>query len=225
MISLPYFDLTPRPHCPQQRDGVAPAPTYSRSHNPSSAVVWDHDLFETGSNLYKPTLNPAVYTSLPTSNSLTPFGVNFTPPVAARLMRPTASEVSAGAVEGRLGGNNTISVEIRGAQEEEQARLAAQSAIEDRRRLEAERIQRERAQEEGRLKAMEVARARQIQLERQSKLSEVENAGHVVEVQGLVEGTSAEDVKVSCISFSFQTLGLDSDRLCARRVDCIQSVR
>lgn len=74
------------------------------------------------------------------------------------------------------------------------------------RRIEEERLAgvKARAKEDESRRAIEEARVRRVQLEQLRLVALEEAEGTVVEVQGLVEGTSAEDVKVR--SFSSRTL-------------------
>lgn len=97
---------------------------------------------------------------------------------------------------------------VKGAREEAETRqrLAREEAENQSRRYEEERVagQRMRASEDEKARALEASRAKRKQLELLKLLALEEEAGTVVEVQGLVEGTSSEDVKVRFFDSRFQ---------------------
>lgn len=75
----------------------------------------------------------------------------------------------------------------------ESARLAEEQKKRERQAVDAERAEMDRQ-----MQAMRAERDK-AQLEARQVLFTIESSGTVVEVAGLVEGTSAEDVKVSHI--------------------------
>jgi hypothetical protein len=154
--------------------------------------MWQHDLFPSSSNLYAPTLNmaaPALSNLSPrVSPSLRPFGAST--PILHPNGLPTRSEAAAPKAKvlaERLAlpiptgpRSNGPSLDVRGAREATKAKF-----MEDQRRKEEEK----RRKEENLLSKEEYDRVKMVAGE--------EERGFVVQVAGLVFGTSAEDVQVS----------------------------
>jgi hypothetical protein len=186
--------------------------TLSRLQRPSSASStpssdrWQHDLFGTDSDLYKPSVNTQYLKSkLPgwreePSASLRPFGsatpaaqpLHSTPqqPVQQQQQqkqqpaRPQpVSHNSAPSLQNRLG--------IKGTSEAQQQQRKAQEA-------------RQKAEKEY-AELVKQWKVDQQQREEKVKIAHEENKGFVVQVEGLVQGTSAEDVQVCSLFSSFLT--------------------
>ncbi|GAA5903277.1 hypothetical protein JCM8208_002263 [Rhodotorula glutinis] len=151
---------------------------YSRPPPPPAADgKWQHDLFGEKSDLYRPSLNTAallaragVVDQSSSSASLRPFGT--ATPAAQPILHAPASGPQPGAV-------NTHAMGIKGqnaARQQHQAEIAAR---------------RERA---------EAARQRKVLEDQRQKtvlIAQHEQQGFVVQVEGLVSGTSAEDVQAA----------------------------
>lgn len=147
---------------------------------PAADGKWQHDLFGASSDLYNPSINfSAIRAKLPaqqeTSPSLRPFGVA-TPaaqPVLSAPTAPVATVQQGGAALGIKGSN-----------------AAAQREAARRANLERMAAQKERAEL--------IRQRKELEKERQEKvnIAKEEDLGFVVQVDGLVAGTSAEDVQV-----------------------------
>lgn len=191
-----------RPPCASSPP-VPPASSPFPSQRPSAPVPegkWQHDLFGKKSDLYNPSLNvsaPALSTVIPVSSSSRPFGA-LTPALpiyhkpltpAALAQAPPPAAAPAPNLLARLninGASNQAEQKRRGA---EQIRLAQ---VERSRLAEAKQLEQEREKERARMA---------VQNEKQRAIANEEERGFVVQVEGLVYGTSAEDVQVRSESF------------------------
>ncbi|KAL7340913.1 hypothetical protein BJY59DRAFT_111854 [Rhodotorula toruloides] len=152
---------------------------------PAADGKWQHDLFGASSDLYNPSINfSALRAKLPaqqeTSPSLRPFGVA-TPaaqPVLSAPTAPVATVQQGGAALGIKGSN-----------------AAAQREAARRANLERMAAQKERAEL--------IRQRKELEKERQEKvnIAKEEDLGFVVQVDGLVAGTSAEDVQTAFGSY------------------------
>ncbi|KAK4054944.1 hypothetical protein OIV83_000868 [Microbotryomycetes sp. JL201] len=166
---------------PYQRPTSAPAATLNK---------WDHDLFTPLSSLYTPSINPAALKGVkqgtrPVSSSLRPFG-SLTPESDTLQLDPRASKhdpARAPSSAASIVGPTAVSVQGQSAKVKERER------------------ERERQQKQQQDKIRRAERKRKIEdrqrLEKehaeQSRIAEQEDKGSVVQVEGLVTGTSAED--------------------------------
>ncbi|BGO96551.1 hypothetical protein NBRC10513v2_000489 [Rhodotorula toruloides] len=152
---------------------------------PAADGKWQHDLFGANSDLYNPSINfSAIRAKLPaqqqTSPSLRPFGAA-TPAAQAVLSAPTAPVATvqqSGAALGIKGSN-----------------AAAQREAARRANLERMAAQKERAELIRQRKELEKERQEKV------KIAKEEDLGFVVQVDGLVAGTSAEDVQTAFGSY------------------------
>ncbi|BGP12541.1 hypothetical protein JCM10213_004874 [Rhodosporidiobolus nylandii] len=180
-----------------QSGGAARASPYQRPSSGASGTdgKWQHDLFSEGSSLYTPAVNTQALKSKlhgwqdeAPSASLRPFGAA-TP--AAAPLRVALNGVGAATNGGRpqaqaqaptgprLGIKGGADMQAQRRREQE-ARLAAQKERE-------EMIKRRKEQEAERQKVVRIAQE--------------EEKGFVVQVEGLVQGTSAEDVQTAFGSY------------------------
>ncbi|GJN92252.1 hypothetical protein Rhopal_005282-T1 [Rhodotorula paludigena] len=163
---------------------------YSRPAPAASGAAdgkWTHDLFGEKSDLYNPTLNVSHVRQklhLPAaeaSPSLRPFGA--ATPAAQPLLRAAglASAPAAAPAAPALGikGQGAAAHQREAARQANLARIAQQKEREERAALLRER------------KVLEQKRQAQIQISKEEEL------GFVVQVEGLVNGTSAEDVQTA----------------------------
>ncbi|GAA6006624.1 hypothetical protein JCM10207_004997 [Rhodosporidiobolus poonsookiae] len=168
---------------PYERPGATP-PT-------ASDGKWQHDLFGEGSNVYQPSLNTGAlksklhgWTDAP-SPSLRPFGAA-TPASQSLTARPAAQNGGAPAPAPAVAnGGATLT-----------ARLGIKGSSDAAQQKEREAAQRRQAQRE----REEAVKARKmLEKERQEtvKIAKEEECGFVVQVMGLVSGTSAEDVQTA----------------------------
>ncbi|GAA5888568.1 hypothetical protein JCM16303_000874 [Sporobolomyces ruberrimus] len=162
----------------------------STSNDPAGDGKWQHDLFGSSSNLYRPSLNLSALTkripgsSLPSSSaSLRPFGD--ATPAPQRLINTTTNNVPhsnpvAPDLMTRLG--------IKGSSIQEQERQKVDKAE----KMRFERLKREALRER-----------KELEREREEKVIvyEKEEMGFVVQVLGLVFGTSGEDVQTAFASY------------------------
>lgn len=162
---------------------------------PAPPGAWKHDLFSSNSNLYAPSLADALPIPIQTAakpvqrsgwsgeESANRANAPETMYAGESSMTYSSSQLEDSSMDTMLG--------IRGARlqsDQLQVReLAAQRAL----------VVAQREAEEEKIRAVERDRARAIALEMQRRLHVAELGGHVVSVKGLVEGTSADDVKVS----------------------------
>lgn len=152
--------------------------------NPSGAV-WTHDLFGPDSNLYAPTLSQAHYAPNPSRH---PFGSStpsMTPGQQPQAPVPQAHQERLG-IKGEDG--------KRALRAQQQAEEQAEQARQEQARL--RQLEREQELEQLRLVRQAEEQQRRLLEAATRELALIENSGTVVEVKGLVEGTSAEDVKV-----------------------------
>ncbi|GAA5838479.1 hypothetical protein JCM9279_003256 [Rhodotorula babjevae] len=151
---------------------------YSRPPPPPATAAdgkWQHDLFGEKSDLYRPSINSAALLAragvdTTTSASLRPFGT--ATPAAQPILHAPSSGPQLGAV-------NTRAMGIKGqnaAQQQRQAEIAA-------RKERAEAARQRKLLEDQRQKTLAIAQH--------------EQQGFVVQVEGLVSGTSAEDVQAA----------------------------
>ncbi|GAA6051681.1 hypothetical protein JCM3770_001226 [Rhodotorula araucariae] len=168
----------PAPH--RAHSNSARATPYSRTPPAPLAAdgKWQHDLFGERSNLYRPTLNTAAVRSQlginanASSPSLRPFG-DATP--AAQPIIRTIPNGPAAAMQAPAS-NTAIGIKGQSAAALRQAEMAA--------RKERAGLLRQR-------KVLEAKRAEAL------KHAQEEEKGFVVQVEGLVSGTSAEDVQTA----------------------------
>lgn len=194
MISYSYLRPCQRAH------PVAKRASSRSTQRPAPTVVpagkWQHDrsdLFKEGSNLYRPQLAATVSFDQ-ASPSLRPFGVA-TPSVipvaaAAAPLRPASAPPTGPRAATNLASRLGIKGEANENKRREQERRA---------RMDQEREEKRRGDA---AKREEQARQRELaeQLAAQRKIAEEEDKGSVVQVEGLVFGTSAEDVQVRTAS-------------------------
>lgn len=179
----------------------------------SDARKWSHDLFGQNSDLYSPSINLSnLRKRVPgwdqptTSASLRPYG-DATPaaqPLIVSAMGQVIGYASAGAQSGTSAANGAIG--IKGTNAAAQARREAE--------LLRKRHEKERAE------ALRKRKELEAEWERKVKIAKEEDLGFVVEVAGLVTGTSAEDVQVRFPSIP-GSASIVSDRsraLCRRRL-------
>ncbi|BGP21586.1 RNA recognition motif domain containing protein [Rhodotorula toruloides] len=152
---------------------------------PAADGKWQHDLFSANSDLYNPSINfSAIRAKLPaqqeTSPSLRPFGAA-TPAAQPVLSAPAApvAIVQHGAAALGIKGSNA----------------AAQREAARRANVERMAAQKERAELMRERKELEKERQEKI------KIAKEEDLGFVVQVDGLVTGTSAEDVQTAFGSY------------------------
>ncbi|GAA5997392.1 uncharacterized protein JCM10292_000227 [Rhodotorula paludigena] len=163
---------------------------YSRPAPATSGAAdgkWTHDLFGEKSDLYNPTLNVSHVRQklhLPAaeaSPSLRPFGA--ATPAAQPLLRAaglaTAPAAAPAAPALGIKGQGAAAHQREAARQANLARIAQQKEREERAALLRER------------KVLEQKRQAQIQISKEEEL------GFVVQVEGLVNGTSAEDVQTA----------------------------
>lgn len=192
--STPYTTNVRTPSFPRSSNEL----TLSSPQRPSAPVPegkWQHDLFGEKSDLYNPSLNvsaPALSTVIPVSSSSRPFGA-LTPalPIYHQPHAPAALAQSPNPVAAPAP-NLLARLNINGASNQaEQKRRAAEqirlAQVERTRVAEAKRVEKEREQERARTA---------MQHEKQRVIANEEERGFVVQVEGLVYGTSAEDVQV-----------------------------
>ncbi|GAA6027028.1 hypothetical protein JCM8202_005614 [Rhodotorula sphaerocarpa] len=171
--------------------GAARAQPYERpAATTSDAGKWSHDLFGQNSDLYSPSINLSnLRKRVPgwdqptTSASLRPYG-DATPaaqPLVVSAMGQVIGYASAGAQSGTSAANGAIG--IKGTNAAAQARREAE--------LLRKRHEKERAEALRKRKELEAERERKV------KIAKEEDLGFVVEVGGLVTGTSAEDVQTA----------------------------
>lgn len=169
-----------------------PSASTSTSTSNASDGKWQHDLFGQDSDLYNPSINLATFSSrVPgwneTSPSLRPFGPN-TPAAQALIVTPTgqvtsynpnvqqAPSIPTGPAIGIKGTNAAAGHSVRKQQQRDRAELLRQ-----RKELEKQR-------------------------QETVKIAKEEELGFVVEVAGLVAGTSAEDVQASLVLLPRRTV-------------------
>ncbi|BGP28766.1 hypothetical protein JCM10296v2_000502 [Rhodotorula toruloides] len=149
---------------------------------PAADGKWQHDLFGANSDLYNPSINfSAIRAKLPaqqeTSPSLRPFGAA-TPAAQPVSSAPVTTAQQGGAALGIKGSN-----------------AAAQREAARRANLERMAAQKERAELIRQRKELEKERQEKV------KIAKEEDLGFVVQVDGLVAGTSAEDVQTAFGSY------------------------
>ncbi|GAA5949816.1 hypothetical protein JCM3765_007702 [Sporobolomyces pararoseus] len=196
---------------PYQRPGSLSSSTTSTSNGASSSDKWQHDLFGSSSDLYKPSINVSHLSKIipgaqPVSASLRPFGdatpapqrlihtssdplIPTTSSHSARSVPPAAATPAPQDLMTRLG--------IKGSSNQ-QAQLEQERQEKERQRLlraEKVRIERERREQLRLRKELEKDREEKL------KIAEFEETGFVVQVEGLVYGTSAEDVQTAFGSY------------------------
>ncbi|KAM0793293.1 hypothetical protein ACM66B_000753 [Microbotryomycetes sp. NB124-2] len=165
---------------------------YSRpSSAPSAAAAdkWSHDLFTPLSSLYTPSINVHAVkgrqrTSAP-SPSLRPFG-NHTPDNdgSAYQLDPRASRHDpARAPSGNAQAPQAVSVQ---GQSQKQRELERQ-----------QKLQQDKARKAERIRQVEQRKKLEKQHAEQTRIAEQEDKGSVVQVEGLVVGTSADDVQTA----------------------------
>lgn len=172
----------------------------------SDAGKWSHDLFGQNSDLYSPSINLSnLRKRVPgwdqptTSASLRPYG-DATPAAQPLIVSATGQVIgyaSAGAQSGASSASGAIG--IKGTNAVAQARREAE--------LLRKQQERERAEVLRKRKELEAEWQRKV------KIAEEEDLGFVVEVAGLVTGTSAEDVQVrSPFAFGSESMIFDRAR-------------
>ncbi|GAA6059875.1 hypothetical protein JCM10212_007080 [Sporobolomyces blumeae] len=203
----------PGPHRGNSASRPTPYQRPSTGQAPAADGKWQHDLFGAGSNLYRPAINvdhlrKVIPGAQPVeSASLRPFGAATPAPqrlittsndslasasASASAPATTTSPFAAAATQS-AGGDKTSAtlatrMGIKGVSNEAQERARAQKA--ERLKLERERRELLRAR-----KALEKERLELV------KIAEQEETGFVVQVEGLIYGTSGEDVQTAFGSY------------------------
>ncbi|GAA6020754.1 hypothetical protein JCM11491_003519 [Sporobolomyces phaffii] len=184
-------------------------PTSLASSTSSSASPaegkWQHDLFGASSDLYKPSINVSHLAKLipgsRPSASLRPFGD--ATPAPERLISTSTNPVAPPAAPGQSGaaqdgGQDLMTrLGIKGSSNH-QAQQELQRQERERQRLERSekvRIERERREQLRIRKELEKDYADNL------RIAEFEETGFVVQVEGLVFGTSGEDVQTAFASY------------------------
>ena len=181
---------------------IAPPPPPSSS---SSSGKWQHDLFGESSDLYRPSVNvqhlsriiPGA-TPIPSqqSASLRPFGD--ATPAPQRLISTPSNPLPPSQVPAQQNPDLFTRLGIKGSSSQAQLQQQQQQ---ERERLRFEKSEKVRLERERR----ELVRVRKEQEKEYAEklgIAEQEETGFVVQVEGLVFGTSGEDVQVS-LHFSF----------------------
>ncbi|GAA5844712.1 hypothetical protein JCM11251_007356 [Rhodosporidiobolus azoricus] len=174
-------------------------PSSSGSTPSTPTDKWQHDLFGEGSDLYNPSLNSGALKSKlrgwgddTPSASLRPFGAA-TP--AAQPIRATVQQVQQQAPANGTG----RAVPAQGQQQQQFGIKGRSDQAAERRRLQQEK---ERAQQEQKeLRELRQKQEREREREEKAKIAREEDKGTVVQVEGLVSGTSAEDVQTAFGSY------------------------
>ncbi|GAA5897400.1 hypothetical protein JCM6882_001877 [Rhodosporidiobolus microsporus] len=182
-----------RPQPQRTTSAGSRASPYQRPSSSSSTPTtptdkWQHDLFGDKSDVYNPSLNSGALKSKlrgwnddTPSASLRPFGAS-TPaaqPLHSAVQQPQQQQATNGAA--RPGAQPQIGIKGRSDQ-----------AAERRRQQEA-RAQAERERKE----LLELRKKQNKEREEKVKVAKEEEMGFVVQVEGLVSGTSAEDVQTA----------------------------
>ncbi|GAA5909065.1 RNA recognition motif domain-containing protein [Sporobolomyces salmoneus] len=204
----------PQPHRNNSSFSHKSASPYQRPHSanslansngpPPSNGKWQNDLFETTSDLYNPTINVSHVASIipgakpVASASLRPFGD--ATPAPQRLIstasNPVPSSSALPANQSAPPANDLISrVGIKGSSNRQ-----AQSEQEDKERLRVLRAEKVKLERERR-EQLRLRKELEQDREEKFKIAEFEETGFVVQVEGLVYGTSAEDVQTAFASY------------------------
>ncbi|KAM0746877.1 hypothetical protein T439DRAFT_383896 [Meredithblackwellia eburnea MCA 4105] len=170
---------------------------------PAPDGKWTHDLFSAGSDVNNPRVNldlisqkigKPLVTSIPsTRSSLRPFGEATPPAVSAFTVQPTPVTATVSAPPARDSStdpNIFNRIGIRGLKSETE-----RQQNEERKRRAAEEERRKRFENERERKA------REAENRRLREIATREAEGFVVQVEGLVFGTSAEDVQTAFGSY------------------------
>lgn len=219
-----------------------PPPPLSASQRAAPAAdpsgKWQHDLFSSSSSLYNPVVNlPALASrglAVNTSSaSLRPFGAATPAPqiytnqqarVTAIPTGPAAMQANGfGAAAAAAAAGPTSLTErlgIKGRKNSEAvAERQRQQAIAERERKEKADLQ--RAAEARNKAAIEARRLAEANWNRLSTIAKEEDMGFVVQVEGLVYGTSADDVQVSGFEKVCRVWAAEADQ--ARRLSPMQT--
>ncbi|KAK4704299.1 hypothetical protein P7C70_g1910, partial [Phenoliferia sp. Uapishka_3] len=197
ILATPAPHFLTQPTYNPQRPGGTFNPAYTHTPAAAPAGKWSHDLFASGSDLYNPQIDPRAIAALtgkpmpPSSTpsaSLRPFGA-LTPaavPLLVATSGPTPIPVPTGPRADGANGGGLARFGILGAKGEAAKKAAREQAERERRAaLQLEQKRRQQAEE-----ARKVAMAQKV-------IAEKESEGFVVQVEGLVFGTSAEDVQTA----------------------------
>ncbi|GAA5968938.1 hypothetical protein JCM21900_000736 [Sporobolomyces salmonicolor] len=187
-----------RPGPQRLSSGGARATPYERPSAPPVEGKWEHDLFGPDSDLYRPKINvqelrrKALPATLAASPSLRPYGA--ATPAPERFLSASASAAPV------LGPASTASV----AQQPDRSGLlgikGSSDAAAARERLRQEKLQRAKAERE-RKEQLRLRKELDAEREIKVKVAKEEDLGFVVQVDGLVYGTSAEDVQTAFGSY------------------------
>ncbi|GAA5969161.1 hypothetical protein JCM11641_007493 [Rhodosporidiobolus odoratus] len=166
---------------PYQRPGASPAS--------AADAKWQHDLFGDGSDLYRPALNTQAiqgklrgWNDATPSASLRPFGQ--ATPAAQPLLQQQAKQQ-----QQRVAVPNTA--------QKGRAAVAAPSGPLLELKGSAELQATRRKQQQERQERLKLRKQQELEWQRKADIAKEEDKGVVVEVEGLVSGTSAEDVQTA----------------------------
>ncbi|GAA5847798.1 hypothetical protein JCM3766R1_003205 [Sporobolomyces carnicolor] len=182
---VPQRNNPARPHqaSPYQRPGSSNAAGNNDDR-------WQHDLFGASSSLYQPAINVShlskIVPGASPSPSLRPFG-DATP--APQRLISTTSTTNPAATATTSSNNDLIArIGIKGS---------SNQRVEDERAAKAERVRMERERRE----QLRVRKDLEREHEAKLQIAKAEETGFVVQVEGLVYGTSAEDVQTAFGSY------------------------
>lgn len=201
----PQRSTTSHKSSPYQRPGASfhSATTGSRHENVENSGKWQHDLFGSSSDLYQPSINvahvsriiPGSTTRAPASASLKPFGDQT--PAPQKLIHPNhpppATTTATPAGDGSESKDLMTRLGIKGSSNHQQQQREKERQREQ--RAEKVRLERERREQQRLRKELEK------EWQAKQEIAALEDTGSVVQVEGLVYGTSAEDVQTAFGSY------------------------